>query len=111
MVAADRLLEGKAADCCCQRGFICWLKNWTGGPFPMFFSVTHQDDGAPFPRLGSGQALCGERGVQVLRSEQRVGFADSGFFTAAAVMTSVSPDGEKEGRKVGHPPATPSSFL
>jgi hypothetical protein len=36
-----------------------------------------------------------------------VGFGDGVFFTAAATMTSVSRDGEKEGRK-GGPPVPPA---
>jgi len=35
--------------------------------------VPYEKEDAPFPRLRSGQALCGERSFVLLRSEQRVG--------------------------------------
>ena len=56
----------------------------------MFFSVTHQAEGAPFPRLRWGQALCGERDFGFALGAKG-GFRDGGFFTAAAKMIDARP--------------------
>jgi hypothetical protein len=55
------------------------------------FSVTDQAEGAPFLSWARDRLFCGERGVQVLRSEPRVGFGDGGFFTPAATMIDDRP--------------------